>query len=84
MIRFVMTEHAEGVCAAREIDYEWIKRVLSSPSGVERDRIDPDLRHAWAPIAERDGRILRVVYYESVVPIRIVTAFFDRRLGRIG
>lgn len=84
MIQFVMTEHAENVCAAREIEHWWIERVLSSPSAVERDRIDPDLRHVWAPIAERDGRTLRVVYDETVVPVRIVTAFFDRRLGRIG
>jgi len=35
--------------------------------------------HALGRIAERDGRVLRVVYNALVQPPRIVTAYFDRR-----
>ncbi len=35
--------------------------------------------HAAGVIAERDGRILRVVYNGLVNPPRIVTVYFDRR-----
>jgi len=35
--------------------------------------------HALGRIAERDGRVLRVVYNAAVRPPRIVTVYFDRR-----
>jgi hypothetical protein len=53
--------------------------VLAAPERTERDRSDPDLLHALGRIAERDNRVLRVVYNASMRPPRIVTVYFDRR-----
>lgn len=79
---FELTEHARAVLAERQIDLAWVRRVLASPERTETDRHDPRLRHALAPIAERDSRILRVVYTAGEEPVRVVTAFFDRRERR--
>ena len=35
--------------------------------------------HALRRIAQRDDRVLRVIYNDSVDPPKIVTAYFDRR-----
>ena len=67
------------VLAEREIATTWVVRVLVAPERTERDRSDPELMHALGRIAERDGRVLRVVYNAVVQPPRIVTAYFDRR-----
>lgn len=51
--------------------------MLNHPSRVEQDRSDPTLRHALGRVAEREGRILRVIY-DQEIPWRIVTASGDR------
>jgi hypothetical protein len=51
----------------------------AKPDRTEADRSDTALTHALGRIAERDGRILRVVYNGLVNPPRIVTVYFDRR-----
>jgi len=79
-IRYQLTAHAAAVIAEREIDPEWVRRVLSGPERTEADRSDPSLTHALGRIEERDHRVLRVVYNASVEPLRVVTAYFDRRL----
>ena len=61
---FELTAHAATVIAEREIDIAWITRTLERPDRTETDR---------------DDRILRVVYNPSVNPLRVVTAYFDRR-----
>ena len=76
---YELSEHATGVLAEREIATTWVVRVLAAPERTERDRSDPELMHALGRIAERDGRVLRVVYNAVVQPPRIVTAYFDRR-----
>ncbi len=59
-------------------------RVLERPFRVEPDPVDPELRHALAPIPEHGGRVLRVVYNPTASPWRVVTVYFDRRLrGRL-
>jgi hypothetical protein len=78
-VRYRLTAHAATVVAEREIDLAWIGRVLSTPDWTEPDQIDPALTHALGRIAERDHRVLRVVYNASVHPLRVVTAYFDRR-----
>jgi hypothetical protein len=79
---FELTEHARAVLAERQIDLAWVRAVLASPQRTEADRHDPRLQHALGTIAERDGRILRVVYTVGEEPVRVVTAFFDRRERR--
>ena len=76
---FDLTAHAATAIAKRGIDPEWIGRVLSGPEWVEQHASDPALRHALARIAEHGGRVLRVVYNADAKPLRVVTAYFDRR-----
>jgi len=72
--------HALDVLRERQISRDWVQRVIDNPGLVLPDLADPALVHALAPIAERDGRVLRVVYNQEVDPIRVVTAFFDRTM----
>lgn len=58
---------------------DWVIRTLSDPERIEPDRADPEVNHALARIPEYGNRVLCVVYNHTVVPPRIVTAFFDRR-----
>jgi hypothetical protein len=80
---FELSDHARVVLTARQIELAWVARVLASPVRTEPDRFDPSLRHALAPIEEHGGRVLRVVYNPAVSPIRVVTAFFNRREQRL-
>ena len=76
---YELSDHAADVIAEREIETTWVVRVLTKPERTEPDRSDPTLTHALGRIAERDDRVLRVVYNASVNPPRIVTVYFDRR-----
>lgn len=74
------TAHALLVMAERGIEKRWVEQVLENPRHTLKDRVDPDLLHAVAPVPEFGGRVLRVVYNHTVEPRRIVTAFFDRAM----
>ena len=76
--RFLLTKHASMVLRERDIPVEWVRRVLTHPHLRLPDAEDPDLFHALAPIAEREDRVLRVVYNGTIDPWRVVTAYFDR------
>ena len=78
--KFELSAHAAAVIAERKIELDWIERVLSNPEHTEPGKHDPGLVHAYARIAERGGRMLRVVYNAQNDPPRIVTAYFDRAL----
>jgi len=80
MIAFVLSAHAEVVIANRSIDRKWLEQVLERPERVEADKVDPALKHAIGRISVHRGRVLRVVYNDTVDPRRIVTAYFDRTL----
>jgi hypothetical protein len=82
-VHYRLTSHAEKMLAERRILRPWIDRVLAEPVVEERDKEDPALRHALGPIEERGDRILRVVYNETVRPWVVVTAFFDRKAGKM-
>jgi hypothetical protein len=56
------------------IHAEWIERVIARP---EREQIQQDGRiRRWAPIAEMDGRYLRVILLADGKTVH--NAFFDR------
>jgi Domain of unknown function (DUF4258) len=76
---YKLTAHAVSVLIERQIPLEWVERVLGQPMRLEADRHDPTLRHALGAIPENDGRVLRVVYNDTVQPWQIVTAYFDRK-----
>jgi hypothetical protein len=72
--------HALDVLEERRIERDWVERVVSAPMLTLTDYADSDLVHVLAPIWERDGRVLRVIYNHRVVPIRVATAYFDRAM----
>jgi len=75
---FLLTNHASLVLRERDTPVEWVQRILTHPYLRLPDTEDPDLFHALDPIAEREDRVLRVVYNGKMEPWRVVTAYFDR------
>jgi hypothetical protein len=82
-IHYRLTKHARKTIAERGISCAWIDRVLACPLALKRDREDATLLHALGRVSERDDRVLRVVYNDTVKPWSVVTAFFDRKAGRV-
>lgn len=80
MSEFSFSAHAETVIKERGIKREWLEKALVTPDKTESDKDDPALKHALGRIPEHGGRVLRVVYNDSVEPVRIVTAYFDRAM----
>ena len=78
--KYELSAHAAKVIAARNIELAWVERVLASPDRIEPGTLAPELTNSLGKIAERDGRVLRVVYNASVEPLRVVTVYFDRGL----
>lgn len=82
MIEYALTKHAETMLKERGIQLEWLERILLNPVQQHVDLTDPALKHAIGPIAENGDRLLRVIYNETVKPLRIITAYFDRTLRK--
>ena len=74
------SQHAKQMLARRKILEEWVWRVINTPD--KKRRGDDDNMHYTKAIREKEGRILHVVVNTNVQPPRIVTVFFDRRLGK--
>ena len=74
------SQHARDMLQEREISEEWMWRTIDEPDRTERG-VDGNAHYIRA-IPEHEGRFLRVVVNPHVQPKRIVTVFFDRRLGR--
>jgi len=74
---FELSTHAREMVIERGIADEWIWRTIDTPS---RKKTDADGNvHYIKPI--REGRVLHLVVNPNASPCRIVTLFFDRRLG---
>jgi len=78
--RYELSAHAVSVITERQIEIAWVDRVLENPDWMEPAKFDSELTSALGRIAERDDRVLRVVYNGNVDPPRIVTVYFDRGL----
>ena len=76
---YVLTEHARDAMEKRQIQREWIERALRMTEVTEADLIDPHLEHRLVRIEELENRVLRVIVNCRVTPLRVVTAFIDRR-----
>jgi uncharacterized DUF497 family protein len=76
---FQLTQHARDAMQRRGIPLEWVEVTLRSPDWVEVDRLDSTLEHRLAVIPAAEGRVLRVVVNVDTQPVRVVTAFLDRR-----
>ena len=76
--------HARVAMSDRVIPTEWVERVVSEPELRIDDPNDPELERFFARAPERDGRVLRVVVNTCVIPWKVVSVFFDRRMrGRL-
>ena len=75
---YTLTAHAGFVLGERDIPMAWVSRALEHPERTEPDRTDSALIHALGRIPEFGNRILRVIYNDTMVPKRIVTASFER------
>ena len=74
------TRHAREMSLERNISEEWVFRAIRHS---DYDEIGDDGNmHYVKAIPEYGGRLLRVVVNPRVSPNRILTVFFDRRLGR--
>ena len=80
-MKYELSQHAKDSVAEREIPTEWIERVLNSPARRMPDRRDPTLEHRLGIIDEFGGKALRVMVNPAVVPIRVVTVYFDRTMN---
>ena len=72
--------HAREMLVERNIAEEWVFRSIRD-SDYDETGADGNLHYIKA-IPEHGGRFLRVVVNPDVSPNRILTVFFDRRLGR--
>ena len=63
----------------RGIELPWVDQIPRNPQVTQADRADATLKHALGRIAERDDRVLRVIYNPNQQPWSVVTAYFDRR-----
>ncbi|MCO5096475.1 MAG: DUF4258 domain-containing protein [Rhodocyclaceae bacterium] len=83
-MNFVLSQHAADVMRERDIKQEWLDAALVSPALRQPHETDPALSYALLPIAERDGRVLPVVYKHTIEPWKVVTVYFDRTMkGRL-
>lgn len=76
--KYQLSAHAATVIAERQIQVEWLERVLQRPERTEPGKFDSRLTHALGRISERGDRVLRVVYNGNLDPLRIVIVYFDR------
>ena len=80
MADFEFSGHALSMLQERNISEEWLWCAIKSPDRIE---VGTDNNTYYIKvIQEYSGRVLRVVVNSRVTPKRIITVFFDRRLGR--
>lgn len=80
MQKYNLSQHAQDVIKERHILEGWIERVLDQPELSEQDEADSSLEHRLGRISEYGNRVLRVVYNREAKPLRVVTAYFDRKM----
>jgi hypothetical protein len=72
--------HFRDMLRERGIEREWAERTVLAPDRTENH--DDGTLHYLKRIPEFGDRWLRVIVNEVDTPEKLVTAFFDRRLGR--
>ena len=74
------TAHARDMLIERNIPEAWVWSTINQLD-EKRMGVDGNIHYVRA-IRERGNRFLHIVVNPNVYPNRIVTVFFDRRLGR--
>ena len=77
-----LSTHAKEMLKERNILEEWVWRTIENPD--KKRRKDDYNMHYTKSIKEHGGRVLHIVVNQNIYPNRIITVFFDRRLGRKG
>lgn len=72
--------NARDVLEEREISLDWLERVIVGPALIEASATNPELESRFARIPEYGDRVLRVVVNTQVVPERVVSVYFDRKM----
>ena len=65
--------------AKRQLQREWVERVVTSPARIEPDENDAVLEHRLAAVPELANRVLRVIVSKDE-PKRVITVHLDRNL----
>ncbi len=81
MTHWAFSEHAQHMLREPDIQERWVRAAPGQPDKTERQ--EDGTTHYIKAIKEYGGRHLRVVLNPDSNPPRIVTLFFDRRLGRM-
>ena len=75
------TQHAVARMAKRQLQREWVERVVAKPETIEDDEFDSELEHRLGKVPELANRVLRVIVTKSD-PMRVVTVHLDRRMKK--
>lgn len=78
--KYELSEHARDMLKERGIKETWVKTVIEEYE--KRVFMEDGTVHYIRSIEQHGGRYLRVVVNPDVIPQRVVTVFFDRRIGR--
>jgi len=78
--KVVYTKHASDMLTERNISEEWVQQTVSAPD--LKNTGNDDNIHYYKSIPEHEGRVLHVVVNSHLSPEKVVTLFFDRRMGR--
>ena len=65
--------------AKRQLQPDWIERVVSNPTRVEPDDYDDSLEHRLAVVPELANRVLRVIVSKDE-PRRVISVYLDRTM----
>ncbi len=65
--------------AKRQLQQEWVERVVTGPTRIEPDEYDAALEHRLAAVPELANRVLRVIVSKDE-PKRVITVHLDRNL----
>jgi hypothetical protein len=78
-INAIFTQHALQRMAKRQLQREWVHRVIASLARIEPDEIDATLEHRLGIVPELANRVLRVIVSRDE-PKRVITVHLDRKM----
>lgn len=79
-MKYTLSKHAQEVVQEREIKPEWLDQVFETPQLTESDPLDHDIESLFGVVKEYGNRVLHVVINKNKRPVKIVTAYFDRKM----
>ncbi len=79
-MKYILTKHAKDVIAERAIPLDLVESAINNPEFIEPDTSDSELEHRLKKIPEFDNKVIRVIVDKNQLPIKIITAYFDRAM----